>query len=334
MFGLPAFPYPTSEPEDGYWQPQTSTINWCEEDYYATRYIGEIVNTLTNLLFMGLGIRGIRNCIQNGHDTIFLISYVGYTLVGAGSFAFHASLKYPMQLVDELAMIYTTSLMAFAIFSFSRSRLFKITLGLCLISLSVFITLYYHYLQDPDFHQNAFALMAVIVVFRSIYVMEISLRPSLQKGRKLENGKVVQTWETQRDKQILYDMWAMVILGLTVFLGGFGIWSLDNHYCTTIRRWRHDLGLPWGLLLEGHGWWHLMTGAGAYMYIVWGIWLRHCLNGRQDEYVLIWPNKFLGLPSIVKAGGTAKPTSNGRSLKDSTNGQNGHSSNGGLKKIS
>ena len=43
---------------------------------------------------------------------------------------------------------------------------------------------------------------------------------------------------------------------------------------------------------------HLMTGLGAYCYIVWGTWLRHCLNGRQDEYQLVWPGLF-SLPEIV-----------------------------------
>jgi dihydroceramidase len=61
------------------------------------------------------------------------------------------------------------------------------------------------------------------------------------------------------------------------------------------------------------GWWHLMTGIGAYCYIVWGIWLRHCLNGRQDEFELIWPN-FWTLPHvdrvpIVSNGSAAKKTS-------------------------
>ena len=41
-----------------------------------------------------------------------------------------------------------------------------------------------------------------------------------------------------------------------------------------------------------------MTGTGAYFYITWGIWLRHCLNGRQDEYDLQWPN-FWSLPEVV-----------------------------------
>lgn len=44
---------------------------------------------------------------------------------------------------------------------------------------------------------------------------------------------------------------------------------------------------------------HLMTGTGAYFYITWGIWLRHCLNGRQEEYDLAWPT-LLSLPEVVR----------------------------------
>ena len=43
-----------------------------------------------------------------------------------------------------------------------------------------------------------------------------------------------------------------------------------------------------------------MTGVGAYFYITWGIWLRHCLNGRQDEYELHWPRFMTSLPLIVR----------------------------------
>lgn len=54
-------------------------------------------------------------------------------------------------------------------------------------------------------------------------------------------------------------------IGLSVFLGGFFIWNLDNVFCSTIRQWRRSLGLPVAFLLEGHGWWHLMTGLGMCM---------------------------------------------------------------------
>lgn len=88
---LPSIAYPPSQ--QGYWHPVTSTINWCEEDYYATYYSAEIVNTLTNLLFIYLAIKGIVSCRRHGHDDIFLITYVGYMLVGTGSFLFHSTLK-------------------------------------------------------------------------------------------------------------------------------------------------------------------------------------------------------------------------------------------------
>lgn len=55
--------------------------------------IAEFVNTLTNLMFMYLGAKGIRNCIQQGWDRVYLVSFLGYLCVGTGSFLFHASLK-------------------------------------------------------------------------------------------------------------------------------------------------------------------------------------------------------------------------------------------------
>ena len=62
---------------------------------------------------------------------------------------------------------------------------------------------------------------------------------------------------------------------------------------------------------------HLMTGIGAYCYIVWGIWLRHCLNERQDEYRFVWP-RFYHLPEVVRVmAETASngPTENGLAKK-------------------
>jgi len=325
---LPAIDYPATKTKEGFWFPQTSTINWCEEvwptisggfqdplltddmeDYYATIYAAEIVNTLTNLLFIYLGIKGIRNCLKHGHDTVFLVTFLGYLAVGTGSFMFHSTLKYPWQLVDELSMIYTTCLMCYACFSFNQSRKFCQYLATGLAALCIFITVYYHNLQDPTFHQNAYALLTAVVVFRSMYVMEVNIRPSLRSryGHASPNGEVKITDElksaenAKRDEQVLRDMWLMIALGLTIFLGGFGIWTLDNEYCSTIRNWRRNIGLPWGLFLEGHGWWHLMTGTGAYMSLVWGIWLRHCLNERQDEYELHWPSVFSSLPEIIRS---------------------------------
>ncbi|KAF2686523.1 alkaline ceramidase-like protein [Lentithecium fluviatile CBS 122367] len=315
---LPSIPYPPAQ--DGRWSPVTSTLNWCEEDYYATIYAAEIINTLTNLLFMYLASKGIHNCMKHGHDTVFLVAFIGYLLVGSGSFLFHATLKYPMQLVDELSMIYTTCLMCFATFSYGKSRRYSTILALSLIGLALFITLYYHYLQDPAFHQNAYAILTAIVLFRAMYVMEVNMRP---RFREMERKGEGAAREDRRDEKILRQMWIMIAWGLSIFLGGFLLWHLDNVHCSTLRRWRRQVGMPWGFLLEGHGWWHLMTGTGAYFYIVWGIWLRHCLNGRQDEYTLMWPG-WTSLPVVVKWHSV-------RAKGDASGGTVGHT-NGSTKK--
>jgi dihydroceramidase len=172
-----------------------------------------------------------------------------------------------MQLVDELSMIYTTCIMFYATFSYRKSALYVTILGTFLVALAGFITGYYHYLQDPTFHQNMYALLTAIVLLRAMYIMEINIRPSLRaKELAINQGPVngepssteiaEQKRKDTRDVKILKTMWAMIAYGLSIFLGGFAVWSLDNVYCGTLRRWRREIGLPWGVLLEGHGWWY------------------------------------------------------------------------------
>ena len=171
----------------------------------------------------------------------------------------------PMQLVDELSMIYTTCLMCYATFSYSKSRQYAFALAVGLVSLAIFITLYYHYLQDPAFHQNTYAILTAVVLARSMYVMEISLRPSAaqhEEKHRLKHKRPMTAEEKRisqsngrRDVKILRSMWVMIAFGLGTFLTGFGIWQLDNEYCSKIRGWRREMGLPWGMVLEGHGWW-------------------------------------------------------------------------------
>nr|OQO29156.1 hypothetical protein B0A51_03860 [Rachicladosporium sp. CCFEE 5018] len=243
-----------------------------KQNYYLTPLIAEPINAVTNLLFIYLAYRGIANSLRYNHDRIFLITFIGYLIVGSGSFAFHATLKYPMQLVDELSMIYTTCLMTWASFAHKRSGGVQVALG----------------------------------------VMEGNLRP-YWRGTNNKLSTVEQERVDKRDRAILGKMWWMIVFGVTCFLGAFAIWSLDNEQCGWLRKTRHEIGMPWGFLLEGHGIWHLGTGIGAFHYITWGVWLRRCLDGQQEEYDVIWPH-LLSVPECVRrtplngtANGHAKP---------------------------
>lgn len=207
----------------------------------------------------------MHNCYRHGHDRIFFITFLGYMLVGSGSLAFHATLKYPMQLVDELSMIYTTCLMFWATFAHKQGRVVQTLIAVGVGALALFITLYYHFLQDPTFHQNAYAILTAVVLLRSMWIMEREIRPHFRKQKEQHKSltPLEEDRQDQRDSKILKQMWQLIATGLIMFLGGFAIWNLDNAYCSTLRRWRYDVGLPWGILLEGHGWWHLGTGMGA-----------------------------------------------------------------------
>lgn len=159
-------------------------------------------------------------------------------------------------------MIYTTCLMWYATFSYGKSKQTSIALAAFLTSLSVFITLYYHYLQDPTFHQAAYAILTIVVVFRSFYVMEMNLRPSRRtESRKADNPRLDGADDSAADRKydedskILSEMWTMIRWGLSIFLGGFVLWNLDREHCSTLRKVRREIGLPWGILLELHGWW-------------------------------------------------------------------------------
>ena len=65
-----------------------------------------------------------------------------------------------------------------------------------------------------------------------------------------------------------------------------------------------------------------MTGVGSYFYIVWAIWLRLCLNDKQDEYMLNWPSLWFSLPEVVPIASGEKKT--GKASNGQLKGSNGH----------
>ncbi|KAL2199577.1 ceramidase-domain-containing protein [Corynascus similis CBS 632.67] len=242
---------PYREARDGFWGEQTSTLNWCEEDYNITFYCAEVVNTLTNLVFMWLGIKGLRNVLSYNHSRVFILVFLGYIVVGLGSMAFHTTLKYEMQLADELPMIYTVCIMGFATFAYKRPARVRILIAAALIGLAVFITVYYLYAKDPVFHQVAYGLLTAGTIFRGFYVMETGLRPKLSQRK-----------ESAECDQYMRNMYKLAFTGILMFLAGFFIWNMDNIYCHHLTNTKNNLLLPWSVVLEGHGWWHILTGLG------------------------------------------------------------------------
>ncbi|KAK9463953.1 ceramidase [Lipomyces oligophaga] len=279
MVSLPfSIPYPPP-PGDGFWGPQTSTIDWCEENYVVTPYIAEAMNTITNGMFIALAGFAIYNAVTQKHERRFILTAMGFALVGVGSWLFHMTLQYEYQLLDELPMIYATCIPTWSVFSYARNKRDTILLGFYIFLGAFTLTAVYLYFKDPTIHQVGYAVITGMVLFRSLYLIVTKID----------------------DASIRADMWKTVVIGVVTFLSGYAIWNLDIHFCSHIRHARRTIGMPYGFILEFHGWWHILTGLGVYYYLVFLEYLRICLRGHSKDYVFVWEKGFFPHVDLKKS---------------------------------
>ncbi len=98
----------------GFWGEPTSSVDWCEQNYVVTPYVAEFFNTASSLAMVLAGAVGIAL----HHGLIgwrFVFAFALLMLVGAGSVAFHGALRFELQMMDELPMLYLVILMVYVL---------------------------------------------------------------------------------------------------------------------------------------------------------------------------------------------------------------------------
>lgn len=274
--------------DSGFWGTPTSTIDWCEENYVITPYIAEWSNTLTNTGFVMLALYLLYSSWKNKLEMRFKLVCMGFGLVGIGSWLFHMTLQYHYQLLDELPMVYATCIPAWSIFceeidlntakTKSPTRRKQWAVGLTIFLGANLLTLIYLIFKDPTIHQVGYAVINAIVILFAYRL----------------------TTQLVHDKRAQDNLHMAMKLGIAIFLSGYFVWQLDVHLCELwIHIRRSYLRLPLGLLLELHGWWHLLTGLGVYFYIVYLEYLRIYVHGKREQYMLIW--RWRVFPEVVLA---------------------------------
>ncbi|KAI8885255.1 alkaline ceramidase 3-like protein [Backusella circina FSU 941] len=264
---------------DYYWGPVTSTIDWCEENYTVSPYLAEFFNTITNLGFVFFSLFGIYNTLKNGFSGTFIIAYLGVMLVGFGSWCFHMTLQYEMQLLDELPMIYVASIMVWHTFIADPNSKIGYKLPLTLAVYSGIVTYSYILINNPVFHQVSYAILVFTVVFRAIFLVR----------------KVPSTY-TYEKPQLTRVLW----ISAFGFILAFVLWNIDNQFCPSLREWRHSVSLITGSISELHGWWHIGTGLGVYYFIVFCEWVNPILRSSSQRYRLHWLGPLCYLRPVVK----------------------------------
>ena len=272
-----------------FWGETTATIDWCENNYEVTKYIAEFWNTVSNLVMILLPMYGLYWSLKQKRSkqlnnfsipSSTLAVYFALMMIGTGSWLFHMTLLYPMQLLDELPMVYAFGLELYAFYdilvsayqldSDSKSKHTDPKLP---SRLSVFISIaiycflvtyiYINIIPDPIFHQIAFGFLVGLCLGIAYKLLKI-----YQLSKKL---------------------YALIFKYL---IFGFVFWNLDNNFCGQLKNYRETVESFFGVknfkfsefsfralvlnsivvtlktFSEFHSIWHVCTGISAYLGIM------------------------------------------------------------------
>ncbi|CCE64683.1 hypothetical protein TPHA_0I01790 [Tetrapisispora phaffii CBS 4417] len=282
------WPYPDT-PIQGIWGNVTATIDWCEENYVVSKYIAEWSNTLSNITYFITALYATYSAYKNNLERRFILIGIGFAIVGFGSWLFHMTLLYHFQLLDELPMIYATTIPTWSMVcefyeckhmkdrDFKRfSTKIQWYVGSIITLASLVITVVYVIIRNPLIHEFAYAFFTgLVVIFAGLLCHSYVSDPRSKRNLTYCMG-----------------------LGIVLFATGFVAWQLDVNFCpfwTNIRR--SYLQLPLGVFLELHAWWHVFTGLGVYYYVIFLQYLRIITSNSQDRFQFIWRWKII--PEVI-----------------------------------
>jgi len=269
----------TSLSKEGIWGPATATLDWCEINYQFSPYIAEMANTLSNLFTIFLALAGSYVAFKDGMPNRYVLGHLGIALIAIGSFLFHATLLFEAQLADELPMVYVVSLSLWLLFDiapgFGVHNQTKLILTL-LAFFDVFFTWSYVAYRNPVYHQTVFGFIVFAIVARTNYILWSDKAMVIPKNIKTSIANLFNT-------------------GLCMFLFGFFVWNMDNIFCPTLTRWKISVGWPAAFFLEGHSWWHILTGLATYYMFIAIKYANLCLKDRPEGYTLTYS---YGIPFV------------------------------------
>ncbi|KAF2120484.1 alkaline ceramidase family protein [Lophiotrema nucula] len=268
-----AFSWPYGEsPGSGVYGPTTSNHNFCEEDFIITPYIGEFINTLTNITYVIYGAHGLRRVQPRKDGGLFsTLAFPYWGLIGVGLLSgwYHSTLKYHSQMGDDLSMLLAAGSLLQQILTFNKPQDERIRTTIYILGGNIAVSIYHCWADEIIMHEIAFAVMVFLAG---------------RKVRQLIRERIKSPEAKKRLRKLA---------SLGTYCGAFGyfLWSIDYHLCSYVTRFKRSIGLPWGFIFELHGWWHIFTGIGAYIGMALGEYLVTTEEGTTDriEEGFVWP---------------------------------------------
>lgn len=245
------------------------------------------LHTLTNAATVSYAVHGIvKNC-KNHYSTSDSIArsipYFGIMLVGIGSAVFHSTNLYYTQWADDLSMLFATATVLHRVYTFDKTPKETIIWGGALAAFLVAFSVYHCWADEVVFHGLIFAVMIIIVGTKTRAIIA----------------------KTVTDPFVMAEVRKLVWYGTGSFALGYAFWNVDFHGCghhssdgdtglTALKRW---IGMPLSFLFELHGWWHIFTGIGAYIFIALVEYLTSEEAGETLGGRFAWPVEAICLKS-------------------------------------
>lgn len=107
-------------------------------------------------------------------------------------------------------------------------------------------------LNDLNLHSLVFASMITYIARRTSKM----IKNNRDRGWQKKARKWTWIGSGEFDMRVLphHDVMRRMLIVSGCCVLGYGLWLIDMFCCPTLRSWRRQIGLPWGFLLELHGW--------------------------------------------------------------------------------
>ncbi|OWZ18339.1 Alkaline phytoceramidase [Phytophthora megakarya] len=214
----------------GFWGPPTSTIDWCESNYEHNYYIAEFWNTISNSLFVLLGLYGLYRSIKMGFEPRFHLQFIGVMITGFGSAMFHGTLQHVYQQCDETPMVWSILAWIYIVYN---NEIEQIPMQNASTYVIAFLT----------------TIGAIFTVVHAIYRFTTVFQVFFGILAVLGAGRLCMHYAEVKDPRAR----AVARSYVTSSLIGFAFWMMDYHYCHIVR------GLP--VNPQGHAWYDYCSGS-------------------------------------------------------------------------
>ena len=228
----------------GFWEPHTSSVDFCEANYLHFNHVVEWHNAWSSLF--GLSSFGLIGIIYNNptKEIRTFLAYLILVLIGLGSTGLHGSLHWIFQSSDELPMLYVCNVLNFSFMEHDapQGKPNYPMLPYLLALWSILQTVFYYRFQHIYIIFLLVYTVGVVIILFNVY------RIVVERGHR--RGPISRK------------------LGFTGVFSfccvGFPVWVLDMHYCHAVLNIADTLlpGLWKGM--TPHVLWHFASGFGCY----------------------------------------------------------------------